>query len=52
MEYKSVKGFSGWGQLGFLFAFLGAGFVLAAIAQLLCCLKVYRSHQALTVMRL
>lgn len=35
MEYKSVKGFSGWGQLGFLFAFLGAGFVLAGIAQLL-----------------
>jgi membrane protease YdiL (CAAX protease family) len=35
MEYKSVKGFSGWGQLGFLFAFLGAGFVLAGIVQLI-----------------
>ena len=35
MEYKSVKGFTGWAQLGFLFAFLGAGFILAGFAQLL-----------------
>ncbi len=33
MEYRSVKGFTAWGQLGFLFAFLGLGFVLAGAAQ-------------------
>jgi membrane protease YdiL (CAAX protease family) len=35
MEYKSVKGFTGWAQLGFLFAFLGGGFVIAGFAQML-----------------
>lgn len=34
MEYRSVKGFTGWGQLGILLVFLGAGFILAALAQL------------------
>jgi uncharacterized protein len=34
MEYKSVKGYTGWAQLGFLFAFLGLGFVLTGIIQL------------------
>lgn len=34
MEYKSIKGFTGLGQLGMLFLFLGLGFVLAAIVQL------------------
>ncbi len=34
MEYKSVKGFTGWAQLGFLFAFLGLGVVLAGAVQL------------------
>jgi hypothetical protein len=34
MDYRSVKGFSGWGQLGMLLVFLGAGFVLAGGAQL------------------
>lgn len=34
MSYKSVKGFSGWGQLGVLFGFIGVGFILTAIAQL------------------
>jgi uncharacterized protein len=33
MEYRSVKGFTGLGQIGFLFAFLGLGFVLAGAAQ-------------------
>lgn len=33
MEYKSIKGFTGLGQMGFLFAFLGLGFVLAGAAQ-------------------
>ena len=34
MKYKSVKGVSGWGQLGILLAFLGAGLVLAGFLQL------------------
>ena len=33
MEYRSAKGFSGWGQFGILFAFIGAGFIIAAIIQ-------------------
>jgi len=35
MQYRSVKGFTGWGQLGFLFIFLGAGFLLAGGVQLI-----------------
>lgn len=35
MQYRSVKGFTGWGQLGILLVFLGAGFILAAGMQLL-----------------
>ena len=34
MQYRSVKGFTGWGQLGILLIFLGAGFLLAGIVQL------------------
>lgn len=34
MKYKSVKGISGWGQLGILIAFLGAGLILAGLVQL------------------
>lgn len=34
MEYRSVKGFTGWGQLGILLVFLGAGFILAGGIQL------------------
>jgi uncharacterized protein len=34
MEYKSVKGFTGAAQLGFLFVFVGLGFILAGAAQL------------------
>lgn len=34
MEYKSVKGFTGWGSLGMLILFLGAGFICAAIVQM------------------
>jgi len=40
MQYKSVKGFTGWGQLGFLFAFLGLGFILAGGAELLFMQKI------------
>ncbi len=35
MEYRSVKGYNGWSQLGFLFVFLGVGFILAGGIQLL-----------------
>ncbi len=40
MQYKSVKGFTGWGQLGFLFAFLGLGFILAGGAELLLTMQI------------
>ena len=35
MQYKSIKGISGLGQLGILFAFFGLGFILAGLMQLL-----------------
>ncbi len=35
MQYKSIKGFSGWAQLGMLFVFFGMGFILAGGVQLL-----------------
>ena len=35
MQYRSVKGFTGFGQLGILFVFLGLGFILAGGVQLL-----------------
>lgn len=34
MEYKSVKGYNGWGQIGFLIMFTGIGFILAMVAQI------------------
>ena len=34
MEYRSVKGFTGWGQLGILLIFLAAGFILTAGIQI------------------
>lgn len=33
MEYKSVKGYSGWGQFGFLLLFTGVGLMIAAFFQ-------------------
>lgn len=33
MEYRSVKGMTGWAQLGILLVFWGAGFILAALVQ-------------------
>ncbi len=33
MQYRSVKGLNGWGQLGLLLIFTGAGFVLTAVVQ-------------------
>ncbi len=35
MEYRSTKGFTGLAQLGFLFAFIGVGVILAGSVQLL-----------------
>ena len=35
MQYKSVKGFSGFGQLGILIVFIGGGLILTGIAQLM-----------------
>lgn len=34
MQYRSAKGYTGWGQTGILFAFVGVGLILAAIIQL------------------
>lgn len=48
MEYKSVKGFSGWAQTGFLFAFLGLGFILAGGAQLLMTLQILPAGTPIT----
>ena len=40
MEYKSVKGFTGFAQLGILCVFLGLGFILAGGAQLVIGMKM------------
>ncbi len=48
MEYKSVKGFSGWAQTGFLFAFLGLGFLLAGGAQLVMTLQILPAGTSIT----
>jgi hypothetical protein len=40
MEYKSVKGYTGAAQLGFLFVFIGAGFILAMITQFIIVMKM------------
>jgi membrane protease YdiL (CAAX protease family) len=40
MQYKTVKGFTGWGQLGFLVLFIGVGFILSAIAQVIIAIKM------------
>lgn len=33
MEFRSVKGMTGWGQLGILLVFIGAGVIMASIVQ-------------------
>lgn len=48
MEYKSVKGFSGWAQMGFLFVFLALGFLLAGGAQLVMTLQILPPGTSLT----
>ncbi len=35
MQYRSVKGFTGWAQFGVLLALLGAGYILAGIVTVL-----------------
>ncbi|MEO6405287.1 MAG: CPBP family intramembrane glutamic endopeptidase [Ferruginibacter sp.] len=40
MQYKSVKGFSPAGQFGILVLFLGLGFILAAVVQLVIGMKM------------
>lgn len=50
MQYKSVKGFSGFGQLGILLICIGLGFILAAGAQLLIGFQVVPKGTALTDM--
>ncbi len=40
MEYRSIKGYTGAAQLGFLFLFFGLGFFLAAGAQFIIGLKM------------
>ncbi len=48
MEYKSVKGFGGWAQLGFLFAFLGLGFILMGAVQWLLTMNIMPRGKAIT----
>lgn len=48
MEYKSVKGFGGWAQLGFLFAFLGLGFILAGGVQFLLTMQIMPAGKSIT----
>lgn len=48
MEYKSVKGYSGWAQLGFLFVFLGLGFILAGGIQFLLTKQILPAGTTLT----
>lgn len=35
MQFKSVKGFTGWAQIGILCVYLGAGLILTSIVQIL-----------------
>ena len=44
MEYRSVKGFTGLGQLGILMAFLGAGLILTAGLQFIIGMQLIPSN--------
>ncbi len=35
MQYRSVKGYTGWGQIGFLLLFTGLGVLVASVVQLI-----------------
>lgn len=46
--YRSVKGLSGYAQLGVLLAFLGFGFVLAGIAQWVIAMQILPAGESIT----
>ena len=48
MQYKSVKGFSGWSQFGFLLAFLGVGLILTAASQFFLLMKILPAGASMT----
>ncbi len=41
MQYKTLKGFTGWGALGILMVFIGGGFILAGVIQLLIAFQMF-----------
>ena len=48
MQYKSVKGFSGWTQFGFLLAFVGLGLLLTLAVQFVILMKIVPEGVSLT----
>ena len=48
MEYRSIKGFTGLGQIGFLFAFIGLGFVLTGAVQYIFAMQMLPAGAKLT----
>ncbi len=46
--YRSVKGLSGFAQLGVLLAFLGFGFILAGITQLVIAMQIVPAGESIT----
>lgn len=48
MEYKSVKGFTGWAQFGFLFAFIGFGFIVGGGIQYLLTMQILPAGASIT----
>ena len=50
MQYRSIKGFTGAAQLGFLLIFLGGGFFLAGVVQIVIGLQVIPSGLPLNKM--
>ncbi|MBS1734263.1 MAG: CPBP family intramembrane metalloprotease [Bacteroidetes bacterium] len=43
MQYRSAKGFTGWGQTGILLVFVGLGLILAAVTQFIIAYQVIPS---------
>ncbi len=48
MDYKSVKGYTGWTQMGFLFVFMGLGFIVAGGIQALLTMQMLPSGTKMT----
>ena len=44
MQFRSIKGFTGWAQLGILLVFIGLGIVLGGFIQLYISMKVLGLH--------